>query len=73
MCDASPYRVGAVLSQYQDNGVEKPVAFASTSLSKAEKNYSHLEKEGLAVICSVKHFTSTYMAATSLFFLITNH
>ena len=55
-CDASPHGVGAVLSQYQDDGVEKPVAFASRSLSKAEKNYSHLKKEGLAVIFGVKHF-----------------
>ena len=55
-CDASPYGVGAMLSQYQDDETEKPVAFASRSLSKAEKNYSHLEKEGLAVIFGVKHF-----------------
>jgi len=42
-CDVPPYRVGAVLSQCQDDGSEKPVGFASRSLSKAEKNYSHLE------------------------------
>ena len=54
--DVSPYGVGAVLSQYQEGRVEKPVVFASRSLSKAEKNYSHLEKEGLAVIFGVKHF-----------------
>ena len=54
-CDASPYGVGAMLPQYQDDKTEKPVAFASRSLSKAEKNYSHLEKEGLAVIFGVKH------------------
>lgn len=35
--DASPYGVGAVLSHLV-NGVEKPVLFASSSLSPAEKN-----------------------------------
>ena len=56
VCDASPYGIGAVLSQYQDDNTERPVAYASRSLSKAEKNYSHPEKEGLAVIFGVKHF-----------------
>ena len=45
-----------MLSQYSEDGVEKPATFASRSLSKAEKNYSHLEKEGLSVILGVKHF-----------------
>jgi len=44
--DASQY---AVLSQVYDK-LEKPVAYVSRSLSAAEKNYSQLEKEGLAIV-----------------------
>ena len=55
-CDSSPNGVGARLSQYQDDNKKTPIAYASQSLSKIEKNYSHLEKEGLAVIVDVKHF-----------------
>ena len=55
-CDASPYGHGAVLSHQMPNGEEKPVGFASRTLTKAETNYSHLDKEGLAIIFGVKKF-----------------
>ena len=52
-CDASPTGLGVVLSHITDDG-EKPIAFVLRTLSPAEKNYSQLEKEGLAIIFGVK-------------------
>ena len=38
------------------DGSDQPIAFASRSLSKAEKGYAHLDKEGLAIVFGVKKF-----------------
>ena len=55
--DASPYGVGEVLSHIID-GHEKIVLFASSTLSPAEKNYSQLHREALAIVFALKKFHS---------------
>lgn len=47
--------VGAVLLQYED-GVKKPVTYASKKLSKSQVNYSTIEKECYAIVWAVQKF-----------------
>ena len=38
------------------DGSEQPTLFASRALSKYERNYSQIKKEGLAIVFAVKKF-----------------
>lgn len=53
--DASKFAIGAVLSQ-GPIGQDRPIAFASRTLSKSEENYSTIEKELLAIDWACKYF-----------------
>ena len=53
--DASQYGLGAVLFHVV-NGVERPIAFASRTLTDTERRYGQIEREGAALIFGVKHF-----------------
>ncbi|XP_065219648.1 uncharacterized protein K02A2.6-like [Planococcus citri] len=68
--DASPVGIGAVLS-HQVGKDERPIVFASRVLSAAEKNYSQLDKEALAIKWGVEKFF--YYLYGRHFTLITDH
>ncbi|CAM6127310.1 unnamed protein product [Calypogeia fissa] len=64
-------RLGAVLTQQDEQKKEFVVAFASRSNNAAESRYSSYERECLAVVWAVAHFRC-YLFGTP-FTLVTDH
>ena len=69
--DASTHGVGACILHKWKDGKVRPIAHASRSLLPAERNYSQIEKEALAIIFAVTKF-NRYIHGRR-FTLQTNH
>lgn len=54
--DASPFALGAVLTQNDSEGRERVISFASKALTKTEQRYPQTQREALGIVWAVEHF-----------------
>ena len=54
--DASPYGVGTPLIHVFADGSQRPIEFASKTLSKVQRNYSQLNREALSIVFGLDKF-----------------
>ena len=70
--DASDVGIGAVLLQQNDDKWH-PIAFASRTMSPAERNYEVHDKEMLAVVYACLQWRPLLLSLTSKFEILTDH
>jgi hypothetical protein len=69
--DASPIALGVILAQPGEGGIDHPISFASKKLSLVERNYTTIEREGLAMVYALQKFRHYLLG--SHFKMFTNH
>ena len=70
--DASSVSVGGILSQETEDGIRKPLAYFSSGLTGAQRNYSASELECWALVAAVRKW-KTYLQAATKIVLVTDH
>lgn len=71
--DASPVGLGYILSQIGTDGIEKPISYASRTLTSAEKKYAQIQKEATAIIFGIRRFHQYLYGRSIPFVLRTDH
>jgi hypothetical protein len=54
--DASDIALGAILAQPRVGELDHPIEFSIRKLSESKKNYNTIEREGLAMVCTLQKF-----------------
>ena len=72
-CNASDFATGAVLSQEQDDGTYRPIAFISHSMTLPERNYDVHDKELLAIVRCFKTWRSFLLGFSLPHYVYSNH
>ena len=71
--DCSGYAMGGCLSQTDDQGRLRPVAYFSKRLNGAEVNYPIHDKELLAIIACMKEWKAELQSVSKPFTILTDH
>ena len=71
--DCSGYSIGACLSQVDDEGLLRPVAYFSRKLSPAESNYPIHDKEMLAIVKAMGEWRGELTGLREPFTVLSDH